>query len=74
MRTYYSTRDKIYHQLRTVNGVRIWDVDKFFSQSHVRKNFGISYIEVVEPSYKSEVIFHILDEQKFLLKVLKYGF
>ena len=71
MRTHRSTKSKIVAKLKDANGLGIWDVERFFNHSVVKDIYGITHITVID---NDEAIFHIIDEKKFLLKVLKYGF
>lgn len=71
---YRSTREKVITKLRDENGIRVWHIHTYFSNSLVKNNYGISGITIEDNSYLSEIIFHVIDEKKFLTKVIKYGF
>jgi hypothetical protein len=66
---YKSNSFIIYRQLRAA-GIKVFDIQKYFSTHHVKENYGITGIDVDD---NSEVVFHIIDQKKFALKVVKYG-
>jgi len=66
---YKSTIQKVCTTLQT-RGINLLDPESYFSFYIVKRNYGISSIT----STNDQITFHIIDEQKFMMKVLKYGF
>ena len=69
---YKSSREKILSNMRAY-GVKIWNVNMYFNNSIVQNNYGISSIQITDNPYSDVVVFNVVDEKKFLTKVIKYG-
>lgn len=68
---YKTTVHKVLTQLRGYN-IKVYDLDKYFSCYLVKNNYGISGVDIDNDVI--DITFHIQDEKKFALKVVKYGF
>ena len=66
---YKSTIQKVCESLQT-RGINLLDPESYFSFYIVKRNYGISSIT----SANDQITFHVIDERKFMMKVLKYGF
>jgi len=66
---YKSTTNKVYTNMRNV-GIYVHDLHTYFSHSFVKYNYGISNIEIIDDIV---VVFTVVDEKKFLMKVLQYA-
>ena len=55
-------------------GIRILNLEAYFNNSYVKKNFGIESIQtsLFFPT-SGNIKFTLNDPQKFFLKVIKYG-
>ena len=67
---YKSTTNKVYTNLRSA-GKYVCNLHTYFSCYFVKCNYGISNIEIIDDTI---IIFTVVDEKKFMLKMLKYGF
>lgn len=68
---YKTTVYKVLTQLRSYN-IKVYDLSKYFSCNIVKTNYGIVGIDI--DNDHTDITFHILDQKKFALKIIKYGF